>query len=104
MNDSKLTIRWIKNDDCTINILVCGEVDSYPYFKEAFLSLDRPTPVRDISEKELNKTFIFSDLLTIRKFADIIGIDIDERKFRDRREFQRYFREIMKAELGKEDL
>lgn len=57
-----------------------------------------------ISEKELSKTFIFSDLLTIRKFADIIGIDIDERKFRDRREFQRYFREIMKVELGKEDL
>ncbi len=140
MNDSKLTIRWMRNEDGGTDISVCGEVDSYPYFKEAFLSLDRPTPVRDItdketssesgansatttllsnligiirksvktgghiiSEKELNKTFIFSDLLTIRKIADIIGIDIDERKFRDRREFQKYFREIMKVELEKED-
>lgn len=111
MNDSKLTIRWMRNEDCTTDISVCGEVDSYPYFKEAFLSLDRPTPVRDItdketssesgansatttllnnligiirksvktdgyiiSEKELNKTFIFSDLITIRKFAEIAGI------------------------------
>lgn len=140
MNDSKLTIRWMRNEDGGTDISVCGEVDSYPYFKEAFLSLDRPTPVRDItdketssesgansvtttllsnligiigksvktrghliSEKELNKTFIFSDLLTIQKFAEIIGVDIDERKFSDRREFQRYFRQLMKDVLEKED-
>lgn len=133
MNDSKLTIRWIKNDDCTINILVCGEVDSYPYFKEAFLSLDRPTPVRDITDKETSsescansatttllsnligiirksiKTdsrivdkndfdmrFPFTDLPTIRKFAEIAGIEFDERKFSNRREFQQYFENLLK--------
>ncbi|MBQ8889864.1 MAG: hypothetical protein IJY59_10345 [Bacteroidaceae bacterium] len=52
MNDSRLTIRWSKNEDCTTDISVCGEVNSYPYFKEAFLSLDRPMPVRDITDKE----------------------------------------------------
>lgn len=117
MNELRLTISWIKNDDCTTDISVCGEVDSYPYFKEAFLSLDRPTPVRDItdketssesgansatttllsnligiirksiktgghiiSENELNKTFIFSDLIAIRKLAEIAGIEFDEKQ------------------------
>ena len=140
MNESRLTISWIKNEDCTTDISVCGELNSIPRFKETFISLGKPIPIYDIkedrtngergansatttllsnlieiirksvktdghiiSEKELNKTFIFSDLLTIRKFADIIGIDINERKFRDRREFQKYFREIMKVELEKED-
>lgn len=137
MNDSKLTIRWMRNEDGGANILVCGEVDSYPYFKEAFLSLDRPTPVRDITNKETSsesaansatttllsnligiirksiKTdsrivdkndfdtrFPFTDLPTIRKFAEIAGIEFDERKFRNRREFQLYFRELMKEYKG----
>ena len=52
MNDSKLTIRWMRNEDGGADISVCGEADSYPYFKEAFLSLDRPAPVRDITDKE----------------------------------------------------
>ena len=140
MNNSKLTIRWSRNEDGGTDISVCGEVNSLPRFKEAFLSLDLPIPIYDIkedkteresaansatttllsnligiigksvktrghliSEKELNKTFIFSDLLTIRKFAEIIGVDIDERKFIDRREFQRYFRQLMKDVLEKED-
>lgn len=140
MNNSKLTIRWSRNEDGGTDISVCGEVNSLPRFKEAFLSLDLPIPIYDIkedktesesaansatttllsnligiigksvktrghliSEKELNKTFIFSDLLTIRKFAEIIGVDIDERKFSDRREFQRYFRQLMKDVLEKED-
>lgn len=133
MNDSKLIISWIKNDDCTTDISVCGEVDSYPYFKEAFLSLDRPTPVRDITDKETSsesgansatttllsnligiirksvKTdsrivdkndfdmrFPFTDLPTIRKFAEIAGIEFDERKFSNRREFQQYFENLLK--------
>lgn len=40
--------------------------------------------------------FPLTDLITIRKFAQIAGIKIDERKFRNRREFQMYFRELMK--------
>lgn len=133
MNNSRLTISWIKNEDCITNISVCGEVDYCPYFKEAFLSLDRLTPVRDItdketssesaansatttllsnligiigksvktrghliSEKELNKTFIFSDLIAIRKFAEIAGIEFDESKFSNRREFQWYFENLLK--------
>ena len=133
MNDSRLTIRWSKNEDCTTDISVCGEVNSLPRFKEAFLSLDRPMPVRDItdketesesgansatttllsnlrdiiyksiktdgylvSEKERNKTFIFSDLIAIRKFAEIAGIEFDESKFSNRREFQWYFENLLK--------
>lgn len=133
MNDSRLTISWIKNEDCTTDISVCGEVDSYPYFKEAFLSLDRPAPVRDITDKETSsesgansatttllsnligiirksvKTdsrivdkndfdmrFPFTDLPTIRKFAEIAGIEFDERKFSNRREFQQYFENLLK--------
>lgn len=133
MNDSKLTISWIKNDDCTTNISVCGEVDSYPYFKEAFLSLDKPTPVRDITSREMEsesaansatktllsnligiirksvKTysrivdkndfdmrFPFTDLPTIRKFAEIVGIEFNKNKFSNRREFQQYFEKLLK--------
>lgn len=133
MNDSKLTIRWIRNEDCTTDISVCGEVDSYPYFKEAFLSLDRPVPVRDITDKETSsesaansatttllsnligiirksiKTdsrivdkndfdmrFPFTDIPTIRKFAEIAGMEFDESKFGNRREFQQYFENLLK--------
>ncbi len=133
MNDSKLTIRWMRNEDGGTDISVCGEVDSYPYFKEAFLSLDRPTLVRDITDKETSsesgansatttllsnligiirksvKTdsrivdkndfdmrFPFTDLPTIRKFAEIAGIEFDERKFSNRREFQQYFENLLK--------
>lgn len=132
MNESRLTISWIKNEDCTTDISVCGEVDSYPYFKEAFLSLDRPAPVRDITDKETSsesgansatttllsnligiirksiKTdsrivdkndfdmrFPFTDLPTIRKFAEIAGMEFDERKFSNRREFQQYFENLL---------
>ena len=56
MNDSRLTIRWSKNEDCTTDISVCGEVNSLPRFKEAFLSLDRPMPVRDITDKETERS------------------------------------------------
>lgn len=51
-----------------------------------------------ITEQERNSKFPFTDLITIRKFAQIAGIKIDEQKFRNRREFQMYFRELMKEE------
>lgn len=56
-----------------------------------------------ISEQMLNSKFPLTDLITIRKFAQIAGIKIDERKFRNRREFQMYFRELMKEDKRKED-
>ena len=56
-----------------------------------------------ISEQKRNSKFPFTDLITIRKFAQIAGIKIDERIFRNRREFQMYFRELMKEDKGKED-
>lgn len=51
-----------------------------------------------ITEQKRNLKFPLTDLITIRKFAQIAGIKIDERKFRNRREFQMYFRELMKEE------
>ena len=56
-----------------------------------------------ITEQERNSKFPLTDLITIRKFAQIAGITIDERKFCNRREFQMYFRELMKEDKGKED-
>lgn len=51
-----------------------------------------------ISEQIQNSKFTLTDLVAIRKFAEIAGIKFDERKFRNRREFQMYFRELMKEE------
>lgn len=51
-----------------------------------------------ITEQERNAKFPLTNLITIRKFAQIAGIKIDERKFRNRREFQMYFRELMKED------
>ncbi len=55
-----------------------------------------------ITEQVRNSKFPLTDLITIRKFAQIAGIKIDERKFRNRREFQLYFRELMKEYKRKE--
>ena len=49
-----------------------------------------------INEKEHSLKFPLTDLITIRKFAEITGIEIDETKFRNRREFQMYFRSLLK--------
>lgn len=49
-----------------------------------------------ITEQERNSKFPLADLITIRKFVQIAGIKIDERKFRNRREFQMYFRSLLK--------
>ena len=51
-----------------------------------------------ISEQIQNSKSTLTDLVAIRKFAEIAGIKFDERKFRNRREFQMYFRELMKEE------
>lgn len=40
--------------------------------------------------------FPFTDLPTIRKFAEIAGIEFDESKFSNRREFQQYFENLIK--------
>ena len=56
-----------------------------------------------ITEQKRNSKFPFTDMIIIRKFAQIAGITVDERKFRNRREFQMYFRELMKEDKGKED-
>lgn len=49
-----------------------------------------------ISEQKRNSKFPFTDMPLIRRFAEIAGIKFDERKFRNRREFQMYFRELIK--------
>lgn len=51
-----------------------------------------------ISEQIQNSKFTLTDLVAIRKFAEIAGIKFDERKFRNRREFRMYVRELMKEE------
>lgn len=49
-----------------------------------------------VSEKERDTKFPFTDLIVIRKFAQIVGIDFDERRFRNRREFRMYFQSLIK--------
>lgn len=53
-----------------------------------------------ISEQRRNIKFPFTDMPPIRRFAEIAGIKFDERKFRNRREFQMYFREFMEEYKG----
>ena len=57
------------------------------------------TSVCIISEKEHTAKFPFTDLPMIRKFAEIAGIKFDERKFRNRREFQMYFESLLKEHV-----
>lgn len=49
-----------------------------------------------VSEQIQNNKFPLTDLVAIRKFADIAGIKFDERKFRNRREFRMYMESLMK--------
>lgn len=49
-----------------------------------------------ISEQIQNSKFLSTDLVIIRRFSEITGIRFDEGKFHNRREFQMYFRELMK--------
>lgn len=52
-----------------------------------------------ISEQRRNIKFPFTDLPPIRRFAEIAGIKFDERKFRNRREFQLYFQSLLKENV-----
>lgn len=56
-----------------------------------------------ISEQIQNSKFPFTDLVTIRKFAEIAGIKFDERKFRNRREFREYFGKFIREKVRKEN-
>lgn len=55
-----------------------------------------------ISEQIQNSKFPLTDLVAIRKFAEIAGIKFDEQKFRNRREFRMYVQSLMKGNIGKE--
>ena len=126
MNESSITIRWEKNADGGIDISVNGAEDGQTLFREAFLSLDRLpslhditiallnsliTPIRNsnkmsgciVTERERNMKFPLTDLVHIRRFAQIVGIEIDERKFRNVREFREYFEKLIREKVGKED-
>lgn len=132
MNESSITIRWLKNPNGCTDISVNGDIDGYTHFREAFLSLDNisslycvgdeetssesagksatiaflshligiirksdKTNGQIVSEQERNLKFPFTDLVVIRKFAEIAGIKFDERKFRNRREFRMYVQSLM---------
>lgn len=56
------------------------------------------TSGRIISEQIQNSKSTLTDLVAIRKFAEIAGIKFDERKFRNRREFRMYVRSLLKME------
>lgn len=56
-----------------------------------------------VTEQERNMKFPLTDLITIRRFAQIVGIEIDERKFRNVREFREYFGKLIRETVGKED-
>lgn len=140
MNESSIAIRWRWSPNDGTEILVCGEKNSMPYFREEFISIEKPYLVSSVSERETdseiaqdsattvlltnlveiiqksNKTkgsiiseqennskFPFIDLITIKKFSEITGIEIDESRFRNRKEFQMYFRSLIKEHKGKED-
>lgn len=77
----------------TIALLVC--------FTEIIRKSDK-TNGYIISEQERNSKFPFTDLVAIRRFAEIVGIKFDERKFRNRKEFKLYFQSLLKDNTGKE--
>lgn len=54
MNHSSITISWEKNSDGSTDISVNGDVNSVPYFKEAFLTVDTPPFIYGVTERETN--------------------------------------------------
>lgn len=56
-----------------------------------------------VTEQERNMKFPLTDLVHIRRFAQIVGIEIDERKFRNVSEFREYFGRLIREKVGKED-
>ena len=53
------------------------------------------TDSRIVDKNYFDMRFPFTDLPTIRKFAEIAGMEFDERKFSNRREFQQYFENLL---------
>lgn len=49
---------------------------------------------RIISEQETNLRFPLTDLIVIRRFCEIAGLKIDERKLCNRREFRMYIQSL----------
>lgn len=56
-----------------------------------------------VTEQERTMRFPLTDLVHIRRFAQIVGIEIDERKFRNVRMFREYFGRLIKEKVRKED-
>lgn len=54
-----------------------------------------------VTDQERNMKFPFTDLISIRRFAQIVGTEIDERKFRNVREFREYFGRLIRDKIGK---
>lgn len=133
MNESSITISWKKNADGANDISVSGDINGQRHFNEAFLTLDKPPYIHDITEsdtsgesagnsvtiellrelieiirksnklngsivteRQRNLKFPYTDLITIQKFARIAEIEIDERKFRNVREFREYFGRLIR--------
>lgn len=75
-----------------------GNSATIALFKELLTIITKSDKVEGniVSEQDCNTKFPFIDLVTIRKFAVIAGIEFDERKFRNRKEFRMYFRSLLK--------
>lgn len=54
MNNTRLTITCEENQDGDYNVDVTYEKDYRTKFREAFVSVDAPMPIRLIEEKEIN--------------------------------------------------
>ena len=54
------------------------------------------TSGRIVTERERIMKFPLTDLVFIRRFAKIVGLEFDERKFRNVREFRAYFERLMR--------
>ena len=49
------------------------------------------------TDKEIDSVFEYRELNTIRRFAEIAGVKFDESKFKNRNEFQEYFKKWIKS-------
>ena len=56
-----------------------------------------------VTEQERTMRFPLTDLVHIRRFTQIVGMAIDERKFRNVRMFREYFGRLIKEKVRKED-
>ena len=56
-----------------------------------------------VTEQERTMRFPLTDLVHIRRFAQIVGMEIDNHKFRNVRMFREYFGRLIKEKVRKED-